>query len=95
MSLTIQDVENLAETAKLKLTEDEKNELIKDMSGILNYLKQIEEVELPDIEAKYDNYNAWREDVPRDPQSQEFSLELITTQFPDSKDGYVKVKKIL
>ncbi len=94
MSLSIKDVEDLAELAKLELTAPEKEKLLSDMDGILNYIKQIEEVELPKEEnVEYDHFNAWREDILR--EEKDFSPELISSQFPDSKNGFVKVKKIL
>ncbi|OGI63997.1 hypothetical protein A2733_01055 [Candidatus Nomurabacteria bacterium RIFCSPHIGHO2_01_FULL_40_20] len=94
--MNIKDVEALAETAKLELTGEEKEKLLSDMEGILKYLKQIEEVELLDIKVEHAIYNAWREDLPAQAgEDQGFSLDLITAQFPDSKDGFVKVKKIL
>jgi aspartyl-tRNA(Asn)/glutamyl-tRNA(Gln) amidotransferase subunit C len=90
--MNIKDVENLAELARIELNEDEKKEILKDMEGILAYVKQIEEVELSDSKTHIEAKNIWREDilVPR-----EFSRELILKQFPDSQDGFVKVKKIL
>jgi len=36
--------------------------------------------------------NVWREDEIAD---REFSKESILSQFPDSQDGFLKVKKIL
>ena len=36
--------------------------------------------------------NVWREDEIK---VQEFSKEVITKQFPDAQDGFLKVKKIL
>lgn len=92
--MEIKDVEALAELSKLELTALEKEKLLSDMEGILDYIKQIEEVELPTEEdVKYDHFNAWREDVLR--EEKDFSPELISKQFPDYKDGFVKVKKIL
>lgn len=90
--MNIKDVENLAELAKLELTAEEKQSLLSDMEGILGYVKQIESVEVGDIKSEYPLHNVWREDesMPR-----EFSKELIVEQFPDSKDGFLKVKKIL
>lgn len=92
--MNIEDVENLAELAKLELKQEEKDELLKDMEGILNYVKQIEEVDVPEIEPEYLNRNIWREDVTPS-QKEAFSYDLIIKQFPDSQDGFVKVKKIL
>lgn len=90
--MDIKDVENLAELAKLELSIDEKKSLLKDMEGILDYVKQIETVKVDDIASEYNLKNVWREDQI---ETREFSKELITSQFPDSQDGFLKVKKIL
>lgn len=92
--MDIKDVENLAELAKIELEEDEKREILSDMKGILEYVKQIEEVKEDVQHSVLDtsNYNIWREDKI---EPREFSHELITKQFPDSQDGFLKVKKIL
>lgn len=85
-------MENLANLARIELSEEEKKEILKDMKGILEYVKQIEEVKIEDITPEYVIYNVWREDIL---EPREFSRELIISQFPDSKDGFLKVKKIL
>ncbi len=90
--MEIKDVEILAELARIELSEDEKKNMLKDMEGILTYVKQIEAVKAPDIGGEYEIYNVWREDVL---EPREFSRELILEQFPDSQDGFLKVKKIL
>ncbi len=90
--MNIKDVESLAELAKLQLSDDEKKSLLSDMEGILGYVKQIESVEVGDIQPSHDLENIWREDIL---ESREFSKELIKEQFPASKDGFLKVKKIL
>jgi len=95
--MNIKDVENLAELARLELSEEEKREILKDMEGILEYVKQIEEIKVPNMKVDYTLYNAWREDLP-EPNGHKrssFSPELILEQFPDSQDGFLKVKKIL
>ncbi len=90
--MDIKDVENLAQLAKIELTGEEKNQILKDMESILDYVKVISTAELKDVKPEYEIKNIWREDVkePRD-----FSKELITGQFPDEQDGFLKVKKIL
>lgn len=90
--MNIKDVEALAELAKIELSENEKKAILKDMEGILAYVKVIEEVEVLDVEPKYNLKNVWREDKL---EPREFSHELITGQFPDAQDGFLKVKKIL
>jgi aspartyl-tRNA(Asn)/glutamyl-tRNA(Gln) amidotransferase subunit C len=90
--MDIKDVENLAELARLELSMEEKEAMLKDMSDILGYVKQIEEVNVDNITPVYNTKNVWRED---EITSRDFSNALITKQFPDSKDGFLKVKKIL
>lgn len=90
--MDIKDVENLARLARLDLSQTEKEALLKDMEGILDYVKQIEGVEVSDVDAEYKQKNVWREDELRESV---FSRDLILGQFPDKKDGFLKVKKIL
>jgi aspartyl-tRNA(Asn)/glutamyl-tRNA(Gln) amidotransferase subunit C len=93
--MEIKDVEALAELAKLELNQEEKEKILSDMEGILDYIKQIEEVDLPAQagvpDMKHENYNSWREDIV----VSEGNKELIIEQFPDSQNGFVKVKKII
>ncbi len=90
--MNIKDVENLAELAKLELSPEEKESLLHDMEGILSYVKQIEEVEVGDIKPSNTYHNVWRED---ELEPRAFSKDSIIEQFPDSQDGFLKVKKIL
>lgn len=90
--MDIKDVENLANLAKLDMSLEEKEGILKDMKGILDYVKQIEAVDVPDVKQEFDLYNAWRED---EPVARDFSKDSIKEQFPDSKGGFLKVKKIL
>ena len=90
--MDIKDVENLAELAKIDLTEEEKMKLLSDVKEILDYVKVIESVEVPDAETVYSIHNVWREDELK---PSVFSRDLIIRQFPDSQDGFLKVKKIL
>lgn len=90
--MNIKDVENLAELAKLELSQQEKESLLHDMGGILAYVKQIEEVEVGEVKVSNEHYNVWREDKS---ESRDFSKDLVVDQFPASQDGFLKVKKIL
>lgn len=93
--MDIKDVEKLAELARIELSQAEKEALLSDMKGVLDYVKVIEGVEVDGEEVEYETYNVWREDLPRVAGEELFSREIITDQFPDSQDGFLKVKKIL
>ena len=90
--MDIKDVENLAELARIELNEDEKKEILSDMKGILDYVKQIEGVKVANVKTEYGLTNVWRED---NLEPREFSKDLIIGQFPEEKDGFLRVKKIL
>ena len=90
--MNIKDVENLAQLARIELGEEEKKDILSDMESILGYIKQIEEVKIENIKPDYNLRNVLREDKE---EVCEFSSELITGQFPDAQDGFLKVKKIL
>ncbi len=92
--MDIKDIENLAELAKIELSDKEKETLLKDLDGILDYVKQVSGVKVEDSEIEYKNRNIWREDEPSKVYP-DFSSDLIAKQFPESQSGFVKVKKIL
>ncbi len=90
--MNIKDVESLARLARIELAEDEKKDLLSDIKSILEYVKQIENVDVKHSVFNTTNCNVWREDEIK---PREFSRELILEQFPDKQDGFLKVKKIL
>ncbi len=85
-------MENLAALARIELAEDEKVQILKDMQGILEYVNQIKEAEVGEVEVDQSVRNVWREDVT---EPREFSRDLIIKQFPAKQDDFLKVKKIL
>ena len=96
--MEIKDVENLAGLARIELSQTEKEGLLSDMESILGYVKTIESIKVKDAEAELKIHNVWREDTVESenpPGAGKFSKELIVGQFPDAKDGFLKVKKIL
>ncbi len=90
--MDIKDVENLALLARIDLSEEEKKRILSDMGSILEYVNDIEKVEVGNVKLNHQQYNVWREDELK---PREFSRDLILKQFPHSQDGYLKVKKIL
>lgn len=93
--MDIKDVEGLALLARIKLAEGEKQDLLKDMQGILDYVKVIESVDVKDTKQENATHNVWREDSIDDRNDKSSSIKLIKDQFPDFQDGFLKVKKIL
>jgi aspartyl-tRNA(Asn)/glutamyl-tRNA(Gln) amidotransferase subunit C len=90
--MTIKEVENLAELARIELSQKEKESILADMEGILGYIKRIENIKGSKESKEYELENVWRADIA---DNREYSKEIITKEFPNSQDGYLKVKKIL
>ena len=93
--LEIKDIEKLAKLARIDLTEDQKQLYLKEIGSILGYVDQIKSVvektagerRLPDLR------NVSREDSKENPSGE--NTEAIVAEFPQQKDNYLKVKKIL
>ncbi len=90
--MEIKDVENLAELARLELSQEEKEKILADMGNILKYVQEVEQVSASIDRTSLPQYNAWREDVL---EKREFSKDLIISEFPDKQGEFLKVKKIL
>lgn len=97
--MTEQDIEKLAELAKIKIPEGKAESLIKDFESILGYVKQIESVDLPaqagvgEIAPNFFLKNILREDAK--PNQTGALLGALLGSAPETHDGFVKVNKIL
>lgn len=90
------DIKNLAELARLELTEDEISALQKDMSNILEYVGQIAAISMDGQAPLAENRNVMREDVPRtesDPMAG--TREAVAAAFPKREGDYNVVRKII
>ncbi len=94
MGIKLEDVKKLAELARIDISGEEAEELLKDMSSILNYVGEIKEASGKEVAPEAGELrNIFREDKkPHDPG--EYSRDLLDSA-PKREDGYVKVKQIL
>jgi aspartyl-tRNA(Asn)/glutamyl-tRNA(Gln) amidotransferase subunit C len=94
MTVTTQDVQHLADLARIGISEEEASSLAGDMEAILGYVKDVENIakEMPqDTEPPL--RNVFREDeVTNDPG--EYTDDIVA-QFPDSENNALRVPKIL
>jgi len=92
--MEIKDIERLAKLARIELSDEEKAKFATEIEDILGYVDQIKEVKTAPIEPSLGEvYNVFREDDnPR--MSGEYT-EKILAEMPETKDGFLKVKKIL
>lgn len=92
--ITKEEIQKLADLARISLSENEKESLRKDIDGILDYVGQIKEISAEVGEAWEPAVrNVMREDVVTNKPG-EYKKSLVEAA-PSYENGYIKVKKIL
>ncbi len=92
MILDIKLIEYLEELSRLKLSDEEKEKVKKDLSGILSYVDSLNELDTTDVEPMshpFDFTNNFRKDEVKP----SFDRELILKNAPKKKDGCFQVPK--
>lgn len=98
--LTRDDVNNLANLARIALSEEEKDKLQKDMESILGYVSELQKAPTPnDSEVDRQNpQNYYLKNVMREDEGAfeaGLNTETILSQAPKRKDNFFVTKKIL
>ncbi len=94
MALSREEVEHIAELAKLALTEEEKALYAEQLSAILDYFRKLQEVDTSDIPPTATVLpirNVFRPDEPGEPMPR----ELLLQNAPAQADGCFQVQPIL
>lgn len=95
MSVTIKDVEKIANLAKLKFTEEEKIKLQGEMNEVLGYIDTINQIpgldDVKPLENINDTENVFREDVSEVCLTKEEALKNA----PEKTENFFKVPKVL
>lgn len=95
MAISKQEVENLAQLARIKVSEDEKEALSKDLERILNFVDELKSADAPSHEGVSLGavHNVMRDDT--EPHEGGAYTEKILENAPAREGDYVKVKNIL
>ena len=92
--MDIKDIDKLAELARLEIPQEEKEQILKDLTAIVGYVAQIGEVSIPsDLVMEYDLQNVMRADVATNDSGA--CTDKLIAEMPDHEDGFLKVKQIL
>lgn len=91
--LTNQDVDRLSDLSKIELTNEEKNNLLKDINDILIHVSKILDFVPLATESKYPYDSQVKQDTPN---VLDFDLQTIYENIPQkSSDNSVKVSKVI
>jgi aspartyl-tRNA(Asn)/glutamyl-tRNA(Gln) amidotransferase subunit C len=94
MTIDKETVEKVAHLARLELAEDEKQEMIQDMSKILGFMAKLNEINTSGIEPLVymtNEINVLREDVVK----QEVTHEEALQNAPKHDENYFLVAKVI
>lgn len=93
-NISHKEVEHVAQLARLDLTEPEKTLFGEQLTQILSFVEQLQEVStegIPPTASVAEQTSILREDIPREGLSQEQAL----SNAPEASDGFFVVPKIL
>ena len=94
MSVTIKDVEHVAELARLSFSEEGKRKLTTELNTILEYIEQLNAVDTTNVEPLshvIELQNVFREDTQKECLSREEALRNA----PAKTDKFFKVPKVI
>ena len=94
--ISIEEVQHIAELARIELSKEEKERFSGELSDVLGYISQLEEVNTKGVEPVSQVtglVNVLRDDVKKN--SDEETRRTMINNFPDKEDDYIKVKQIM
>jgi len=87
------EVERVARLARLELTENEKQKLTQDMGEILDYIGELNQAETKNIEP-ISQISGLSNIARADEITNENQRDQMLQNAPETKDGFIKVKKV-
>ncbi|MDC0453260.1 Asp-tRNA(Asn)/Glu-tRNA(Gln) amidotransferase subunit GatC [Alphaproteobacteria bacterium] len=94
MKLDINTINKIAKLARIKLSEEEARDLLKDMSSILDWVEQLNEVNTDTIEP-LTNISSSILPKRKDDSKDVNSSDEILQNSPDKLEGYFAVPKVV
>jgi aspartyl-tRNA(Asn)/glutamyl-tRNA(Gln) amidotransferase subunit C len=91
--MTNEDIQKLGFLARIEVSPEDAELFAGDMNNILNFLKQIESVDVSAVSPIHRFKNVARED--ENPYERGQFTEDLLREAPETQDGFIKVKKIL
>jgi len=94
MSITLKDVEHVANLARLELSDAEKSQFTDQLNAILKYAEKLNELNTDDVEPTshvFELVNVMREDV----RKESLPIEKVLLNAPDEEDDQIKVPAVI
>lgn len=94
MSITLKDVEHVANLSRLELTDEEKTLFTEQMNSILKYVDKLNELNTDDVPPTshvFELVNVMRDDVKKE----SLPIDKVLLNAPDDEDDQIKVPAVL
>lgn len=94
MSVSVKEARHIADLARLKFTDEELDKIAQDMSDVIGYVEELNQVDTSDVEITVNPIyieNRLREDVVEG----ELKSEKFLMNAPETVEGYLKVPKLM
>ena len=95
MALGKEQVEHIAQLARLGLTEKEKRKFSLELSSILDYVEKLSKVDTDKIEPTAQVMGLENVMVEDEVKDCNIPREELLKNAPDKKDGFIRVKQVL
>ena len=95
MEINCDTIKHLADLSNFSVSDTESKSLEKDLSEILKYISQLEEIDVENVEPTYQVFemeNVWRNDEILEQDATREELLALTRE---EKDNQIKVPKVL
>lgn len=94
-AISVADVQKLAVLSALNLSDKEAESLARELDDILSFVEQLDEVDTSGVKPTYQITGL--ENVTREDQVIDYGLdrEALLKNAPATKDGQIKVKRVL
>lgn len=95
MEINREDIMHLGDLSDFDLSGNEAERLKEDLTGIIKYISQLDELDTEGVEPTYQVFemeNVWRDDEIK---PQEASREQLLALTEEEKDNQIKVPRIL
>ena len=91
METNLQELKQIAKLAKIQLSAQEEEKLIKQIASVVNWVEEIQKVDTSSLTCEPTDFAPKREDSP---VTFENAAALVAA-FNDKQDNFLKVKKVL
>ena len=93
--LSKEQVEHIAALARIGLSDEEKEKFQKDLGAVLDYVDKLEEVDVAGVMPTAHATGLENETREDENGSTHADPKVLIDMVPETKDGYVKVGKVL